>query len=152
MLPQAQWLQVVERTPLVSIDLILQDAGGRVLLGLRRNQPARGFWFVPGGVIRKDETLDQAYARIALTELGWHAQRDQARLLGVYEHFYDNNFAEAAGVRTHYVVLAHRCRLDHLPQRPADAQHESLCSLTPAELLASDRVHPYTKAYFQPAA
>ena len=77
LLPRADWLQVVRHAPLVSIDLILRDAQGRVLLGLRENEPARGLWFVPGGVIRKDETLDAAFSRIARNELGvpWSAAR-----------------------------------------------------------------------------
>jgi colanic acid biosynthesis protein WcaH len=36
----------------VSIDLIVRDADGRVLLGLRNNRPARDWWFVPGGIVR----------------------------------------------------------------------------------------------------
>ena len=41
-LPLSEFLEVVIRAPLVSIDLIVRDAAGRVLLGLRRNAPARG--------------------------------------------------------------------------------------------------------------
>jgi hypothetical protein len=40
--------------PLVSIDLIIRDNADRVLLGLRNNEPAKGYFFVPGGIILKD--------------------------------------------------------------------------------------------------
>ncbi|MBJ6922853.1 GDP-mannose mannosyl hydrolase, partial [Vibrio cholerae] len=38
---------VVASTPLVSMDLIVRNRYGQVLLGLRTNRPAQGFWFVP---------------------------------------------------------------------------------------------------------
>lgn len=148
MLPQAQWLEVIERAPLVSIDLILRDEAGQVLLGLRRNAPARGAWFVPGGAIRKGETLDEAFERIARAELGLALRRADARLLGVYEHFYEHNFAGVPGIATHYVVLAHALELKTFPRTPGDAQHEALRAFSVAALLADPKVHRYTKAYF----
>ncbi|HJV21843.1 MAG TPA: NUDIX domain-containing protein, partial [Holophagaceae bacterium] len=47
--------------PLVSLDLIVRDPGGRVLVGRRRNRPAQGWWFVPGGRVGKGERLDDAF-------------------------------------------------------------------------------------------
>src|SRR5438445_9092197 len=83
---------VVAHAPLVAVDLIIEDAQGAVLLGLRNNPPAKGYWFVPGGRIRKDETLNTAFARITQAELGPHAPMTQGSCIGVYEHFYDTNF------------------------------------------------------------
>ncbi len=48
MLDQKTFLTVVRSAPLVSVDMIVRDRDDRVLLGLRANQPARGWWFVPG--------------------------------------------------------------------------------------------------------
>lgn len=147
-LPAADWLRVVRHAPLVSIDLILHDPEGRVLLGLRNNEPARGSWFVPGGAVRKGETLDAAFARIARSELGLLLERGAATLQGVYEHFYETNFSGAPGVGTHYVVLAHRLP-QAAPVAPADAQHRALRWSSPADLLADPAVHDYVKAYFR---
>jgi colanic acid biosynthesis protein WcaH len=44
---------IARNAPLISIDLIIRDASGRVLVGMRTNEPAKGFYFVPGGAIRK---------------------------------------------------------------------------------------------------
>src|SRR3569832_198637 len=77
---------IVAAAPLVAIDLIVEDPQGDVLLGLRRNPPAQGCWFVPGGLIRKGETLDAAFARIACDELGRAYARKEARFVGVFEH------------------------------------------------------------------
>jgi colanic acid biosynthesis protein WcaH len=148
LLPRPEWLKIVECTPLVSIDLIIQDTEDRILLGYRNNEPARSTWFVPGGVIRKDELLDDAFERVAKTELGLSLQRREARFIGVFEHLYTSNFAETPGITTHYVVLAHALRISALPLQPADAQHSKWMSLTPTELLGHPLVHENTKAYF----
>jgi colanic acid biosynthesis protein WcaH len=55
---------VIRLAPLVSIDLIIRDGANRVLLGLRNNEPAKGYFFVPGGIILKDEPLADAFTRI----------------------------------------------------------------------------------------
>jgi len=149
LLPPAEWLQLVKHAPLVSIDLIIQDEEDRVLLGWRNNEPARETWFVPGGVIRKGESLDEAFRRVAQSELGLHIERSVARFVGAFEHFYETNFAGIDGITTHYVVLAHALRLPQLPVRPADQQHRELIRLAPAELLAHPDVHENTKAYFR---
>lgn len=147
-LPPDRWFAVVRDAPLVSIDLIIRDSSGRVLMGWRSNEPARDSWFVPGGAIRKGETLDAAFNRIALTELGLDLQRRDAQLLGVYEHHYATNFAQVPGICTHYVVLAHRIEHDG-DIEPADAQHNRLRWFTPEEVLAEPSVHPYSAAYLQ---
>ncbi len=146
--PRAHWLDVVARAPLVSIDLIVHDAAGRVLLGWRRNRPAQHSWFVPGGVVRKDESLDAAFARIAAGELGLALRRCDAQFVGVFEHRYPDNFAGVVSITTHYVVLAHRVLVDALPERPGDDQHGAFRAFAPREACADADVHPYTKAYF----
>ena len=147
-LPRREFLEVVERAPLVSIDLIVRDEAGRVLLGLRRNAPARGFWFVPGGRVCKNETLDAAFARITLDELGVAMPRADARFLGVFEHFCDENAGDLPGFGTHYVVLGHA-----LPQgmsiTPPTDQHSEYRWLAADALLDDPLVHAYTKAYFR---
>jgi colanic acid biosynthesis protein WcaH len=149
LLPRDQWLEVIARAPLISIDLIIRDQQDRVLLGYRNNEPARGSWFVPGGVIRKDEPLDEAFTRIAQAELGVPLQRGAASFLGVYEHFYSSNFAGSPDITTHYIVLAHLVRVSRLPALPADLQHQELRGFTAAELLAHPQVHDNAKAYLR---
>ena len=51
---------VIKSSPLVSIDLIVRNEQGQVLLGKRTNRPAQGFWFVVGGRVLKDESLEHA--------------------------------------------------------------------------------------------
>jgi colanic acid biosynthesis protein WcaH len=60
---------IIDSIPLVSIDILLKR-GNKILLGRRLNSPAQGYFFSVGGRIKKDETINQALARIAKTELG----------------------------------------------------------------------------------
>lgn len=69
-LSQEDFATVVRSTPLISIDLIVENERGEFLLGKRTNRPAQGLWFVPGGRVQKDETLSDAFERLTLAELG----------------------------------------------------------------------------------
>lgn len=149
-LPFDQFLEVVERAPLVSIDLIISNAEDEVLLGLRRNQPAAGFWFVPGGRILKNETLDAAFLRLTQAELGVAIPRSAAQLQDVYEHFYSTNAGQVDGFGTHYVVLAYRLKLNstdlHLP---LGEQHQSYRWQAKSAILGDDSVNKHTQDYFR---
>ena len=132
-----EFAQVVRNTPLVSIDLIIRDPDQRVLVGLRTNAPAKGKWFVPGGVVRKYERLVDAFARIVKAEIGLDASIDDAKFVGVYEHLYDDNVFGEEGFGTHYVVLAHQLNVDHQPPIMSDRQHSGFRWMTPTELISS---------------
>ncbi|MBI6554754.1 MAG: GDP-mannose mannosyl hydrolase [Rhodanobacter sp.] len=142
---------VVMSTPLVAIDLIVRKPNGDTLLGLRINRPAYGFWFVPGGRIQKNETLDDAFRRLTHEELGHTFERADAQLLGVFEHFYDDSvFANAGnGPDTHYVVLGYCLTLaENQVLEPPTEQHRHYRWWPLDELRYSPRVHENTRAYF----
>lgn len=143
------FLNVVASAPLVSIDLIVRNEDGAVLLGKRTNRPAKGYWFVPGGSIRKNERLVNAFERISTTELGCPLELKEARLLGVFEHLYEDNFLAADDVSTHYVVLAYECDLGTADRIVLDGQHSEARWWKVNELIDSASVHAYTKAYFK---
>ena len=139
---------VVRLTPLVAIDIIVRSPEGRVLLGNRKHEPAKGCFFTTGGRITKNETLAAAFRRISRAELGVEKEIEDARFAGVYEHFYRTNNHELPGFGTHYVVLAYE-----LTARAQDLclpkdQHGEFAWLPEAELLRSPEVHENVKAYF----
>lgn len=139
--------QVIRHTPLVAIDLVVEDGAGRYLLGKRTNAPARGYWFVPGGRVYKNERLTDALTRISAAELGSSHSMADCRFLGIYEHFYDDNaFSEDFG--THYVVSAFSLKIDTLESLP-DQQHSDYRWLLPHEIIADPMVHGHAKDYFQ---
>lgn len=146
-LSQEDFATVVRSTPLISIDLIVENADGEFLLGKRTNRPAQGFWFVPGGRVQKDEPLAEAFERLTLGELGVRLPLAAGEFYGVWQHFYDDNFS-GADFSTHYIVLGFRLKVNQADLALPDAQHEAYRWLTPEALLASENVHDNSRAYF----
>lgn len=144
---------MVDRAPLVSVDLVLVRDGREVLLGLRKNRPAQGCWFVPGGRIFKNEKIAEALLRVGNGELGLGEVLGNGelrpRLIGCFEHFYPDCFAGECEVSTHYVVLGHRLDVPAGFELPVvDAQHAAFRWWPIEEALGATDVHRFTKDYF----
>lgn len=152
MLDREIFKTVVNKTPLISIDLVVRNAAGKVLLGQRLNRPAQGFWFVPGGRILKDESLAAAFKRLTLNELGVVIDIQDARYLGLYEHFYpDSIFTNDSSeplISTHYVVNGFEVVLPETDHDLPFEQHGAYQWFSEEELIASDKVHLHSKWYF----
>lgn len=143
---QDSFIFIIEKTPLVSIDLVIRNEKGQILLGFRRNRPAQGCWFVPGGRIRKNERLQDALVRIAEAETG--ITPSHGTLLGAFDHLYEDNAFAIPGLGTHYVVLAYQLDIDSSTPLVGDDQHATLQWWDTETLLASADVHENTKLYF----
>jgi colanic acid biosynthesis protein WcaH len=144
---------VRRHAPLVSIDMIIRDASGRVLLGRRTNEPAKGVWFVPGGRVQKDERLAAAFVRLLQEELGnprelgISEQLADATFMGVYEHLYP--VTPATPFTIHYVVLGYELRAAASAGAALPAsQHDEWRWWDVEALLKDNQVHANTKAYF----
>jgi colanic acid biosynthesis protein WcaH len=141
--------EVVRNTPLISIDFIIENPIGEILLGWRVNPPAKEYWFVPGGRILKNEKFEGAFHRIALTETGLDLKISDTIFLGIYEHIYpDENFSGNQSFGTHYIVLAYMLKLTSpLTTLPKD-QHTEYWWASLDELLEDANVHENVKNYF----
>ncbi|GAA0856833.1 GDP-mannose mannosyl hydrolase [Aliiglaciecola litoralis] len=139
---------VIASTPLISIDLVVRNAKQQILLGYRNNRPAQGYWFVPGGRIYKNESMDAAFLRLTEQELGVKVERSHAAFLGPFEHFYED-YVFGAETSTHYVVLGYELILDldiaHLPQQ----QHSQYQWFDRQDLLNRKDVHKHSKWYLE---
>lgn len=150
MLNRDTFLSVVNAAPLVAMDMVVVRGGTEILLGLRNNRPAQGFWFVPGGRIRKNEPMQTALTRVAMDELGLNLADLPLppRHIGAFEHFYTDCFAGDVGVSTHYVVMGNLIALPAGTElAAADAQHSALRWWPLAEAQQSPEVHRFTKDY-----
>jgi colanic acid biosynthesis protein WcaH len=156
MLNDATFKTVIDSTPLISIDLVVRDSSGRVLLGQRLNPPAQGFWFVPGGRILKNESLSAAFQRLTLDELGIKIDIVDARYLGLYEHFYGDSIYtdefKGVDISTHYVVSGFEVVItsaENLTTNTLPAeQHGAYQWFSEEELMDSEKVHVHSKWYF----
>jgi len=115
-LSESDFVKVIKSAPLVSIDLcIVKDS--KILVGKRINSPAQDYYFVPGGRILKSELKKIALERILMNELGLSVDPNKFYLIkemGVYEHFYQDNFLNNKDFNTHYIVLAYFIPFDSL--------------------------------------
>src|SRR5262245_57129582 len=67
--PQAVFDFLGRVTPLVNVDLLIQNDRGQTLLTWRHDNLYRG-WHIPGGVVRFKELMADRIAAVALNELG----------------------------------------------------------------------------------
>ncbi|TWX71942.1 GDP-mannose mannosyl hydrolase [Colwellia demingiae] len=146
MLPLATFKTVIASTPLISIDLVVKNSEGQILLGKRTNRPAQHYWFVPGGRVLKDEPLEIAFSRILKAELS--SDKREAKFLGVYQHFYEDNVT-VDKFTTHYIVLAYELFFNESVMKLPTEQHNEYQWFNKSELLNHDAVHKHTKWYFQ---
>src|SRR5919198_2651633 len=141
--------QVLRDTVLVSLDLLIVNERREVLLGKRRNRPARGYWFVPGGRIYKGETPENALVRISEQEIGVELNPKSAILHGVYHHLHADNFFDDAEIgATQYLVIACLVRSNFQIASMNGGQHEELCFFPISDVAAHPEIHELTKYYF----
>lgn len=146
MLSSEDFKQIVENSPLFAIDLVIVNAQNQILVGERLNAPAKGYWFVPGGRVYKNESLEDTFLRISNNELGLKIARDQAWLLGLYDHFYDDSFF-STNISTHYINATHAIRINSSDLNLPNEQHKSYRWLSIEDLIDDKTVHKFSKIY-----
>jgi colanic acid biosynthesis protein WcaH len=102
-LPEDVFLFVSRITPLINVDLLIQDDRSRTLLTWRDDDFGPG-WHVPGGIIRYKESAADRIRACAREELGADVSSDSDPLL-VAESIRDGR------TRGHHIALLFRCRL-----------------------------------------
>lgn len=144
-----QFKAIVRDTVLVSLDLLLVNERGELLVGRRLHRPAKNYLFVPGGRVMKGETLAEALRRIAKQETGLDLSTEQVEIHGIYDHFYAESCFDDPDISTHYIVIACRGAIPGGSVIVADNQHESLHFIPIDVVIADPRTHPYVKNYFR---
>ncbi len=151
-LNEKSFKNIVKNSPISAIDLCIFNEFKEILLGKRINHPAKNFFFVPGGRIRKGETLFTATKRILNSEINhdiFEKDFNKLSLLGVFQHFYEDNFYGNKLFSSHYVVLAYLVPLKILQQSKNGIfkdQHDEYIWYD--KKLANDLlIHPYCKDY-----
>jgi colanic acid biosynthesis protein WcaH len=103
-LPEEVFLFVSGITPLINVDLLIQDDADRTLLTWRDDEYCGQGWHIPGGIIRYKETSADRIRTCALEELGAEVSFEAAPLL-VLETIRPHRS------RGHFISLLYRCRL-----------------------------------------
>jgi colanic acid biosynthesis protein WcaH len=104
-LPEDVFLFVSRVSPMVNVDLLIQDENGRTLLTWREDKFFGSGWHIPGAIIRfKERAIDRVH-KCAEEELSATVAPDAKRLIVV------ENIDERATDRAHFVSMLYRCRL-----------------------------------------
>ena len=145
---------VISKMPIIAIDICILD-NKKILLGYRKNPPARNHYFVPGGRIRKGETLEVAFKRILFEEVGGILKFEidiLKNLIGIYQHFYEDNFLGNKEFDSHYVVLAFKLVIDEIEISKINNFNNQHSDQIWHDYLSESRnkinIHKYTKEYF----
>lgn len=136
---------VIESTPLVSIDFVIRNNDGDCFMGLRKNSPAKGYWFNLGGRILKNETIEKAQARIFLEEVGTPLDPVSLKFIGTFDHIYTDNVFETTLFGTHYVCLTYEVTVHSSLTKGTPSQHHEYKWHSVSDILAADDVHENTK-------
>ena len=78
---------IFDRVPRLCVDLVIKTENG-ILLFLRDIEPCKGQWCLPGGMVYKDETIEDALHRILKKETGWKSR--EIRMLWYMEFLHEN--------------------------------------------------------------
>ncbi len=70
LIPDELYSQILQVMPIPCVDLLVSNAEGRVLLLKRKNAPAQGEWWFPGGRVHFGETRAVAAVRKLKEECG----------------------------------------------------------------------------------
>lgn len=102
-LPDEIFSFVASVTPMVNVDLLIQDEHGRVLLSWRDDGKNLG-WHIPGGIIRFKETFAERLHKTALKELNVDITFDETPIK-ITEIFMPYQR------RGHFISFLYRCYL-----------------------------------------
>jgi len=89
--------KILERMPIPTVDAIIVHKG-KFLLLKRNNPPVKGEWWLPGGRIRRNESLEDAVRREAFEETGLTCKI--IRQVGVINYI----FPECHAVSVYFLV------------------------------------------------
>jgi ADP-ribose pyrophosphatase YjhB (NUDIX family) len=138
-LPEDVFRFVSRLTPLLNVDLLIQDERRRTLLTWRDDEFYGPGWHVPGGIVRFKETMVDRIRACARQELGAEVTSDAAPI-----HLLEGVRSE--DTRGHHVSMLFRCRLLTPPVEslrasasPPSAGHWRWHDRCPPDLLEEQR-------------
>jgi colanic acid biosynthesis protein WcaH len=96
-------------TPMVNVDLLIQNDTGGILLTWREDRYYGPGWHIPGGILRFKERAAERIAKVAHGELGAEVLDSHGPIMVQELHSHERN------VRGHFISLLYRCRLTSAP-------------------------------------
>ena len=149
-LDEKSWQKCISNMPIYGIDIVIYNTRLGVLMGKRKNNPAKDKYFVPGGRVYKNETRSSAFNRILSIETGLSMSIEHSQFLGIYEHFYNESYWTAEE-STHYIIEARLIEIKNFSNHfhiSLEEQHLDFKWFNNEEVNDSD-IHNYSKDYLK---
>ena len=145
MIPEDIYKTVLDKMPVATVDLIiLSPDKTKTLLFLRKNKPAKGFYYTIGGRIIKGESPEDAIIRIADTEAGLNLNVKNVKFTGyMSEIFQDSIFDE---INSHCINLYFVYKLNNCEDIALDSQHLTCKWFNIEELKLHKDVHAFVQS------
>ena len=87
------------KKPVIGVGAVILD-GDKILLEQRKNEPSKGKWSVPGGLVELGESMEDAVIREVKEETGLNVYEPQ--LVDVVNYV---SYGERGAVIYHYVIV-----------------------------------------------
>jgi 8-oxo-dGTP diphosphatase len=87
------------KKPVVGVGAVILE-GDKILLEQRKNEPSKGKWSIPGGLVELGERMEDAVAREVKEETGLEV--NEPRLIDVVNYV---SYGERGAVIYHYVIV-----------------------------------------------
>ena len=85
--------------PIVGVGAVIVQ-GGRILLEKRKNEPGRGKWSIPGGIVELGESLEETALREVKEETGLDVEKPE--LIDVVSNI---DLDEDSRIKYHFVII-----------------------------------------------
>lgn len=120
--------EILKVMPIPCVDIIAIDPDEKVLLLLRKNEPAAGQWWFPGGRVLFNEKRVDAAKRKFKEECGIIA--NQFEEIGTFDLF----FNISPEVSIHSITTLFRVEIARGSKIKIDSQSEEACFFSPIDL------------------
>lgn len=135
---EEEYAGILEKMPICCVDIVIHRHN-KVILILRKNEPFKGFYWVPGGRVIKKERLEEAALRKASEETGLEVEL--IRKIGVYETISEKSPFKSMTTGVHSVNIVFLAKAIEGSEEKIDKNHKSFMWVESI----TEEMHPYIK-------
>jgi len=144
LIPEDMYKKMLEHTVIAAVDAIILYQG-KVLLVLRKQEPCKGHWWVPGGRQYKGERGEEAIVRKVKEEIGLDVEIKKQ--VGVYDVMFDTTAFYNVSSGVHYLARVFLVTPKNIDTLKVDNNHLTVKWVDNIE----DNLHEYVKTALEDA-
>ena len=107
--------------PIVCVDIVIKTPGNEFLMVKRKENPARGKWWIVGGRVFKNESLESAARRKVQDEIGIVVNKVEKLIEGYELFFKEDPYGHENG--THTIVACFLSEIENIGNLKLDNFH-----------------------------